>query len=41
MKTQSGFTLMEMMVVLVIIGILAAALFPKISGLPASESSGG
>ena len=35
MKTQSGFTLMEMMVVLVIIGILAAALFPKISGLPA------
>jgi type II secretion system protein G len=34
MKKQSGFTLMEMMVVLVIIGILAAAFYPAISNLP-------
>ncbi|MCX8266717.1 MAG: prepilin-type N-terminal cleavage/methylation domain-containing protein [Planctomycetota bacterium] len=34
MKTQSGFTLMEIMVVLVIIGILSAAFYPAVSGLP-------
>ena len=34
MKTQSGFTLMEMMVVLVIIGILSSAFYQAIGGFP-------
>lgn len=32
MKRKKGFTLVEMLIVVVIIGILASALFPKITG---------
>ncbi len=34
MKKSAGFTLVEVMVVVVILGILAAVIFPKIMGRP-------
>lgn len=34
MKRQSGFTLIEVMVVIVILGVLAALIVPKIMGRP-------
>ena len=35
MKTKKGFTLIEMLIVIVIIGVLAAALIPRVTGIKA------
>lgn len=40
-KKESGFTLVELMIVLAIIGILAVVLIPKMSGMKDSAKSSG